>query len=655
MAAKVNYLNNKDLLVEIQKSKASYSYFLDSEYKFYDAVVKDREDITPELIQEVKEKKAAKLMAEERQRQKDAGLKNHQIKVEEVTADDINVSDIVWRVMTYEHIPLEPERTKKPKNEADLHTKLVFPPFKHFILKEEGLTEVGRSHWEGGMENGYFCQDQGRMTNRLGRMLMTLVDRYGQRANWRGYCVDQTTEALTKRGWLGINDITADDIIMSYEDGVMKWSPIHDIYRGDFEGDMFHLTTKGSGLDTLITPQHKIMTQRGLVKVEYLKESDSMIMMGEMPDAAKIKTYDDSLVELLAWIISEGCMEYSGDLLKRIQVYQNPGPHWDRIINCLDNLGFSYSTRLSKNNVVNISRADSKTLEPYLNGKKKNISMDFILQLTHEQLELFFETMIDGDGWRRGINASFTQKDPGRIDTMVIIAALLGKRSKTSYLENKVSFGKLVSYYVTTFYGKTKNSQKIKTVDFHGGYDIKENIPTEYYKGKVWCPKTSYGCFLARRNGSVFLTGNTYLDEMKSRALLQLSAAGLQFDESRSDVPNPFAYYTVMIQNAFTCMLNSEKKNQNIRDDILIMNGVSPSMTRQIDNELEQRLAEYNEDHNIKPSEIIAIKRGAFGRPAKKAKEEKPKDKVKKTVFTESDLWEASNRQITRPGSPSKE
>lgn len=334
MAAKVNYLNNKDLLVEIQKSKASYSYFLDSEYKFYDAVVKDREDITPELIQEVKEKKAAKLMAEERQRQKDAGLKNHQIKVEEVTADDINVSDIVWRVMTYEHIPLEPERTKKPKNEADLHTKLVFPPFKHFILKEEGLTEVGRSHWEGGMENGYFCQDQGRMTNRLGRMLMTLVDRYGQRANWRGY---------------------------------------------------------------------------------------------------------------------------------------------------------------------------------------------------------------------------------------------------------------------------------------------------------------------------------TYLDEMKSRALLQLSAAGLQFDESRSDVPNPFAYYTVMIQNAFTCMLNSEKKNQNIRDDILIMNGVSPSMTRQIDNELEQRLAEYNEDHNIKPSEIIAIKRGAFGRPAKKVKEEKPKAKVKKTVFTESDLWEASNRQITRPGSPSKE
>ncbi len=38
-------------------------------------------------------------------------------------------------------------------------------------------------------------------------------------------------------------------------------------------------------------------------------------------------------------------------------------------------------------------------------------------------------------------------------------------------------------------------------------------------------------------------------------------------------------------------MLNLEKRNQNIRDDILIMHGATPSMTRQIDNELEQKAA----------------------------------------------------------------
>jgi hypothetical protein len=77
--------------------------------------------------------------------------------------------------------------------------------------------------------------------------------------------------------------------------------------------------------------------------------------------------------------------------------------------------------------------------------------------------------------------------------------------------------------------------------------------------------------------------GYTYLDEMKSHALLQLSQIGLQFDESKSD--NPFAFYTTTIKNCFTRVLNLEKKNQNIRDDILIMHGVNPSYTRQHEND----------------------------------------------------------------------
>jgi len=73
--------------------------------------------------------------------------------------------------------------------------------------------------------------------------------------------------------------------------------------------------------------------------------------------------------------------------------------------------------------------------------------------------------------------------------------------------------------------------------------------------------------------------GYTYNEEMRGQALLQLSQIGLQFDESKSQ--NPFAYYTAAITNSFTRILNLEKKNQNIRDDILEINGLSPSWTRQ--------------------------------------------------------------------------
>jgi hypothetical protein len=93
--------------------------------------------------------------------------------------------------------------------------------------------------------------------------------------------------------------------------------------------------------------------------------------------------------------------------------------------------------------------------------------------------------------------------------------------------------------------------------------------------------------------------GYTYVDEMRSQALLQLSQIGLQFDESKSQ--NPFAYYTAAIDNSFTRILNIEKKNQMIRDDMLIQVGQSPSFTRQMEHETvmreeRERLANLKED-----------------------------------------------------------
>jgi hypothetical protein len=76
--------------------------------------------------------------------------------------------------------------------------------------------------------------------------------------------------------------------------------------------------------------------------------------------------------------------------------------------------------------------------------------------------------------------------------------------------------------------------------------------------------------------------GYTYNDEMQSQALMQLSQIGLQFDESKSE--NPFAYYTAAITNSFTRILNLEKKNQAIRDDLLEQNNMMPSFTRQTAN-----------------------------------------------------------------------
>ncbi len=77
--------------------------------------------------------------------------------------------------------------------------------------------------------------------------------------------------------------------------------------------------------------------------------------------------------------------------------------------------------------------------------------------------------------------------------------------------------------------------------------------------------------------------GYTYLDEMVGQSLLQLSQVGLEFNELKSD--NPFSYYTKVLQNSFTRVLNYEKKNQRVKDEILIDIGQNPSYSRQLEHE----------------------------------------------------------------------
>jgi len=95
--------------------------------------------------------------------------------------------------------------------------------------------------------------------------------------------------------------------------------------------------------------------------------------------------------------------------------------------------------------------------------------------------------------------------------------------------------------------------------------------------------------------------GYTYVDEMRGQALVQLSQIGLQFNEAKSD--NPFAYYTAAVNNSFTRVLNIEKRNQTIRDDILIDSGHLPSYGRQIQHENELRqlreIAESEIENNV--------------------------------------------------------
>jgi len=209
----INYLNNRDILKEIHESKNTYCYYQNKEYNKYDYIVDMPQapivesldyTLSPDVIQQAKETRATRLSIE-------SGTK--------IDPQTIETSDLVFRIMTWDHIPVsakQPRKTVKKKTAKDIfefeevdpdeifadledittkaevddmvHVKVNFPPFQHYkIDKNNTFHCVGKSHWKGDLATGSFSKDHGQITNKLAKMYIMMCEKYAMKYNWRGY------------------------------------------------------------------------------------------------------------------------------------------------------------------------------------------------------------------------------------------------------------------------------------------------------------------------------------------------------------------------------------------------------------------------------------------------------------------------------------
>ena len=204
---RVKYLNNRDLLIQIHKSKMTFSSFVDEGDEFFDVIVPAKEKINIRSISMAKKTRAKKLTQEAWEKAKEEGQKKIKLTDFTVSPRKIDKTDLVFRVMTFDHIPEDANRKRNPKSVADRHVKVNFPPYQHYKIDQKGkLYCVGKSHWEGGMSNGNFKLDGGKITNELAKMFMKLCERYGTRANWRGYTYndEMQSQALMQLSQIGL-------------------------------------------------------------------------------------------------------------------------------------------------------------------------------------------------------------------------------------------------------------------------------------------------------------------------------------------------------------------------------------------------------------------------------------------------------------------
>lgn len=349
---------------------------------------------------------------------------------------------------------------------------------------------------------------------------------------YKFFCVDTETEALTKRGWLRYDEITEDDTILSMDpaDKHLKWSSVKSIFRDRYHGKMFHLT--GSAMDALVSPGHKFLrTDGSLVPIEQLQARDVIHTMGvplrndgrsqfSLDDESD--AYEDSFVELVGWAVTEGNYWTStaqGSTACTVTITQNPGKKADSIERALIASGAEWTETKSgsSSRAFRVRGRVARDIQQV--APDRVLSYQFINELTTDHRLLLIDTMVAGDGCVRDRDAelperSYTQKDKAHTDAFGALCALAGVATTTTYREfrTKTPNGDEYDCKVFEVQLKKRTVAHVRNLDWHGGrghLSKRDRHPTVDYDDIIWCPSTEYGTFVCRRNGKVFVTGNT--------------------------------------------------------------------------------------------------------------------------------------------------
>ena len=224
---KHNYLNNRDILKEIHKSKTTYCSFVTPEDGDYDIILPSVDKINKKNIAEGRKLRAERLGRAAYDAAQAATTVKLKLDDFAVKPSKIKDNEIVFRIITWEHIPIDDVKTKKAADKLaeeddvllteydDLtptvapakYVKVNFPPFQHYKIDDKGNPYcVGKSHWQGGLADGKFSRDHGAMTKKLAHMFMKLCERYATRSNWRGYTYndEMRSQALLQLSQIGL-------------------------------------------------------------------------------------------------------------------------------------------------------------------------------------------------------------------------------------------------------------------------------------------------------------------------------------------------------------------------------------------------------------------------------------------------------------------
>jgi len=391
----------------------------------------------------------------------------------------------------------------------------------------------------------------------------SIASRMYQTLNTGNYCVTPDTEILTRSGWKTHDQLVNGEEVYTLnidtENG--EWQEIKAVNVFNYEGEM--LSMESYGHSSMSTPNHRWWVH-GQIQKDYKKThegtwrtSESLKLFDRIPICAPMEAfpaeakYTDELVELAAWFWMEGHRMVGSPNRISISQSQTHNPDYcDRIRLLLEKTfgpegkvadgGVWYQKNNGQEFLVSAHVTeplfDLFDLGPSGVTSPKRPNLDFLYSLTREQMVIFVDTCIKGDGHTEASGRSkLVQKDLKSVELFGLCLTMLGIPSRARLDKSKEESG----VWVVELLERQTTSPLAAAREASAKNRNSASVEWVPYSGLVWCPTTANGTWFARRNGKEYFTGNssgTGMDDSNKLFKVIASSMEARRDEIRDSI-----------------------------------------------------------------------------------------------------------------------
>jgi predicted phage terminase large subunit-like protein len=364
----------------------------------------------------------------------------------------------------------------------------------------------------------------------------------GRRANWI-ICFDDKTEILTRDGFKYFKDVSDEDNIATLDkDDCLEYQKPLRIIRNDWHGELVTFTSPH--IDFAVTPEHNLYVAHkgrkgwgayrlspaselyGLKTLRFKKDANwkgRRIETITIPEyrvdwtsgngAHRSKLFKernivaDAFLEILGFWVAEGSLGFRNrGHPSTVRFAQNEGDHLDFLLSALDRAGLKYRVRdrscdaKAKDVALHDSQLAQFVYINFRHGAENKVVPVWVKELCPEQLRLFFDAYMRGDGTRQGDCALTTSKKLA--DDLSEIALKIGYSASVRKQQGHIIRGKYLGKetYVISI-NKHKTRPHIRDSGRSGWARI-------VYDGSVYCVTVPNGLIYVRHNGKTMWAGN---------------------------------------------------------------------------------------------------------------------------------------------------